>query len=70
VVVDLGPIIVRLDGIEGRLKVMEEETGDHISWTDIGVGGGSAGSGIGLLWLAYLYWQKRKGSGSEPDVQS
>lgn len=49
----------RLDGLDVRLAAMEEETSDHISWTDIGVGGGTAGSGLGLLWLAFLYWKKK-----------
>ena len=50
----------RLTAIEEGMSAIEEETGDHISWKDIGLGGGTAGSGVGLLWLAWLYWKKNK----------
>ncbi len=49
-----------LAAIEARLLAIEEETGDHISWSDIGIGGGTAGSGVGLLWLAWTYWRRKR----------
>ena len=57
---DTQVILEQLAAIENRLSAIEEETGDHISWADIGVGGGTAGSGVGLLWLAWAYWRRRR----------